>query len=81
MAEEIALHLVLDAAAGIVADETPELELFTGEMPKSRFDFDLLHDVLYQDKERYAKLPLMILLHRADLRLPRSLILKTEGFA
>jgi hypothetical protein len=30
MAEEIALHLVLDAAAGIVADETPELELFTG---------------------------------------------------
>ena len=31
--------------------------------------------------ERYAKLPLMILLHRADLRLPRSLILKTEGFA
>jgi len=40
MAEEIALHLVLDAAAGIVADETPELELFTGGMPKSRFDFD-----------------------------------------
>ena len=32
-------------------------------------------------QERYAKLPLMILLHRADLRLPRSLILKTEGFA
>ena len=29
--------------------------------------------------ERYAKLPLMILFHRADLRLPRSLILKTEG--
>jgi hypothetical protein len=29
-----------------------ELELFTGGMPKSRFDFDfdLLHDVLYQDK-------------------------------
>jgi len=38
MAGEIALHLVLDAAAGIVADETPELELFTGGMPKSRFD-------------------------------------------
>ena len=53
MAEEIALHLVLDAAVGIVADETPELELFTGGMPKSRFDFDfdLLHDVLYQDKD------------------------------
>jgi hypothetical protein len=34
-----------------------------------------------QYTERYAKLPLMILLHRADLRLPRSLILKTEGFA
>ena len=53
MAEEIALHLVLEAAAGIVADETPELELFTGRMPKSRFDFDfdLLHDVLYQDKD------------------------------
>jgi Protein of unknown function DUF86 len=51
--EEIALHLVLDAAAGIVADETIELELFTGGMPKSRFgfDFDLLHDVLYQDKD------------------------------
>jgi hypothetical protein len=53
MAEEIALHLVLDAAAGVVADETPELQLFTGGMPKSRFDFDfdLLHDVLYQDKD------------------------------
>jgi hypothetical protein len=53
MAEEIALHLVLDAAAGIVADEASELELFTGGMPKSRFDFDfdLLHDVLYQDKD------------------------------
>jgi hypothetical protein len=53
MAEEIALHLMLDAAAGIVADEAPELELFTGGMPKSRFDFDfdLLHDVLYQDKD------------------------------
>src|ERR1700704_4654347 len=51
MAEEIALHVVLDAAAGIVADETPELELFTGGMPKSRFDFDLPHDVLYQDKD------------------------------
>jgi len=50
---EIALHLVLDAAAGIVADEVPELELFTGGMPKSRFDFDidLLHGVLYQDKD------------------------------
>jgi hypothetical protein len=59
MAEEIALHLVFDAAAGIVADETPELELFTGGMPKSRFDFDfdLLHDVLYQDKDyEYAYL-------------------------
>ena len=53
MAEEIALHQVLGPAAGIVADETPEMELFTGGMPKSRFDFDfdLLHDVLYQDKE------------------------------
>ena len=53
MAEEIALHLVLEAAAGIVADEMPELELFTGGMPESRFDFDfdLLHDVLYQDKD------------------------------
>lgn len=53
MAEEIALHLVLDAAAGIVADEALELDLFTGGMPKSRFDFDfeLLHDVLYQDKD------------------------------
>lgn len=53
MAEEIALHLVLDAAAGIVADEMPELELFTGGMPRSHFDFDfdLLHDVLYQDKD------------------------------
>jgi hypothetical protein len=53
MAEEIALHLVLDAAAEMVADETPELELFTGGIPKSRFDFDfdMLHDVLYQDKD------------------------------
>ena len=53
MAEEIALHLVLDAAAGIVADGMPELELFTGGMPRSHFDFDfdLLHDVLYQDKD------------------------------
>jgi len=53
MAEEIALHLVLDAAAGVVADETPELQRFTGGMPKSRFDFDfdLLQDVLYQDKD------------------------------
>lgn len=53
MAEEIALHLVLDAAAGIVADEMPELELFTGGMPRSHFDFDfdLLHDVLYQGKD------------------------------
>jgi hypothetical protein len=59
MAEEIALHLVLDGAAGIVADETPELELFTGGMPKSRFDFDfdVLHDVLYQDTDyEYAYL-------------------------
>jgi hypothetical protein len=50
MAEEIALHLALDAAAGVVADEGPELDLFTRGMPKSRFDFDfdLLHDVLYQ---------------------------------
>lgn len=31
MAEEIALHLVLDAAAGIVADEMPELELSQGD--------------------------------------------------
>lgn len=53
MAEEIALHRVLDAAVGIVADEALELDLFTGGMPKSRFDFDveLLHDVLYQDKD------------------------------
>ena len=45
--------IALDAAAGIVADETPELELLTGGMPKSRFDFDfdLLHHVLYQDKD------------------------------
>ena len=30
-----------------------ELELFTGGMPRSHFDFDfdLLHDVLYQDKD------------------------------
>jgi ABC-type multidrug transport system fused ATPase/permease subunit len=33
------------------------------------------------NSDRYAKLPLMILLHQADLRLQRSLILKTEGFA
>lgn len=53
MAEEIALHLVLDAAAEVVADGSPELELFTGGMPGSRFDFDfdLLHNVLYQDKD------------------------------
>jgi hypothetical protein len=51
MAEEIALQLVLDAAGGIVADEVPELEFFIGGMPKSRFDFDLLHDILYQDKD------------------------------
>jgi hypothetical protein len=30
----------------------------------------------HMDHERYAKLALMILLHRADLRLPRSSILK-----
>jgi hypothetical protein len=44
-------------AAGIVADETPELKLFTGEMPKSRFGFGLLQDVHYQDKDyEYAYL-------------------------
>jgi hypothetical protein len=39
---------VLDAAAGIVDGEMPELALFTGGMPRSHFDldFDLLHDVL-----------------------------------
>jgi len=31
--------------------------------------------------ERYAKLPILILLHGADLRPPRSSILKSEGFA
>jgi hypothetical protein len=31
MAEEIALRLALDAAAGVVADEGPELDLVTGE--------------------------------------------------
>jgi hypothetical protein len=53
MAEEIALHLVLDAAAAVVSDESFELELFTGGMPESRFDFDfdLLHNVLFQDKD------------------------------
>lgn len=48
MAEEIAQHLVPDAAAGIVADETLELELFASGIPRSHFE--LLHDVLYQDK-------------------------------
>jgi hypothetical protein len=33
------------------------------------------------DIEAYAKLPNMILLHRPDLRLPRSLILEARGFA
>ena len=35
----------------------------------------------WRNLERYAKLPVVILLHRADLRLPRSSILKAKGFA
>ena len=34
-----------------------------------------------QNLERYAKLPIVTLLRPADLRLPRSSILKREGFA
>ena len=53
MAEEIALHVALDLAAEIAADESDELELFTGGMTESRFDFDFegLHDTLYQDND------------------------------
>jgi hypothetical protein len=53
MAEEIALHLALDRAAEIVADNSEEFELWAGGMSESRFDFDFdgLHSVLYQDKD------------------------------
>jgi hypothetical protein len=53
MAEEIALHLLLDRATGIVSDNSEELELWAGGMPESRFDFDfdLLHSALFQDKD------------------------------
>jgi hypothetical protein len=53
MAEEIALHLVLDFASDIASDKEGEFELWTGGMPESRFDFDFdgLQDILYQDKD------------------------------
>ncbi|MBO2458114.1 hypothetical protein [Actinomadura violacea] len=59
MAEEIALHLALDRAAEMVAEEGDEFELFAGGMPESRFDFDfdMLHDSLFEDKDyEYAYL-------------------------
>jgi hypothetical protein len=59
MAEEIALHLVLDHAAELVDDEADELELWASGIPDSRFDFDFdgLHDTLYQDNDyEYAYL-------------------------
>ena len=53
MAEEIALHLSLEQASDIVSENSEELELFAGGMPTSRFDFDfdLLHNALFQDKD------------------------------
>jgi hypothetical protein len=53
MAEEIALHLTIDFAANIFADMPEEFAAFTGGMPVSRFDFDFesLHDLLFQDKD------------------------------
>jgi len=53
MAEEIALQLTLERAEEMVKEEDEEYELFSGGLPRSRFDFDfnLLQSALFQDKD------------------------------
>ena len=53
MAEEIALHFMLDEADRILTDEPELADVFVGTLPASKYDYDwsALHDCLFQDKD------------------------------